>query len=170
MPPSNGLQAVGLNRISTGGPNAGGRRVGEEALDLCSAPLPRNRRARAPRSRWGQLGLEGGGLGGTAIPARGGAGTRRSPSPSAPNKGLAGRRGPVCSALVLVEGGQEAEFQSGFTLCYPCPVPPSTPQAAFQNLAGAGVGGGSCPGRNPLNRRRLGLQPSCWGGVGPFPA
>lgn len=80
MPPSNGLQAVGLNRISTGGPSAGGRQVGEEALDLCSAPLPRNRRARAPGSRRGQLGLEGGGWGGTAIPARGGAGTRRSPA------------------------------------------------------------------------------------------
>lgn len=64
------------------------------------------------------------------------------PPPSAPNKGLAGRRGPVCSALVLVEGGQEAEFQSGFTLCYPCPVPPSTPQAAFQNLGR----GGPAPG------------------------
>lgn len=38
MPPSTGLQAVGLNLISTGGPNAGGRRVGEEALDLCSGP------------------------------------------------------------------------------------------------------------------------------------
>ena len=38
MPPSTGLQGVGLNLISTGGPNAGGRRVGEEALDLCSGP------------------------------------------------------------------------------------------------------------------------------------
>ena len=103
---------------------------------------PRNRRARAPGSRRGQLGPEGG----TAIPARGGAGTGRTPA-LPPSKGLAGRRGPVCSALPLFEGGQEAEFQSGFTLCYRCAVPPSTPQAAFQNLGR----GGPAPGEIRLS-------------------
>lgn len=140
MPPSTGLQAMGLNRSRRVGPKLEADELVRKRRICALAPRPRNRRARAPGSRQGQLGLEGWG-GGNCNSSPGRGGHQTVPPPSAPNKGLAGRRGPVCSALVLVEEGQEAEFQSCFTLCYSCPVPPSTPppQAAFQNLGRVGV-------------------------------
>lgn len=115
--------------------------VSEEALDLL-CPLPRNRRARAPLVV-GATGPGGGGLGGTAIPAREGR------APDGPPR-LRSQQRPsweerACLFSSCTGRGGRKRFQSGFTLCYPCPVPPSTPQAAFQNLAGAGGGGGFLP-------------------------
>lgn len=75
---------------------------------------------------------------------------------STPNKGPAPRRGGegVCSAPGLV--GQEAEFQSRFTLCYPVPAPP--PRSRLHSRTG-----GVLP-RGKAAEPRLGLQPSCsWG-------
>lgn len=85
------------------------------------------------------------GLGGDCNSSQGGVGTRRTSLASAPNKGLAGRRGPVCSALVLVEGGQEAEFQSGFTLVKSLPGPTSL-HPRLHSRTWRGRGGVPAPG------------------------
>lgn len=53
-----------------------------------------------------------------------------------------------------VVGGAGSRISKRLHPLLPLPGPAPTPQAAFQNQRG------SCPGRNPLNRR-LGLQPSC---------
>ena len=61
MPPFTGLQAVELNRSRRVGPMLEADELVRKRRICALAPRPRNRRARAPGSRQGQLGLEGGG-------------------------------------------------------------------------------------------------------------
>ena len=109
MPPFTGLQAVELNRSRRVGPMLEADELVRKRRICALAPRPRNRRARAPGSRQGQLGLEGGG-GGNCNSSQGRGGHQTVPPPSAPNQGLAGRRGPVCSALYWSRGGRKQSF------------------------------------------------------------
>lgn len=69
-----------------------------------------------------------------------------------------------------VVGGQEAEFQSGFTLCYPFPAPPPHPRLHSRTR------GGPAPGEIGLTGGSgYSLAARCVGGGGgagsrPFPA
>lgn len=87
--------------------------------------------------------------------AAGGRGGSCLPCPPLHSQQRPSRRGEgVCSAPGLV--GQEAEFQSRFTLCYPVPAPP--PRSRLHSRTG-----GVLP-RGKAAEPRLGLQPSCsWG-------
>lgn len=85
MPPSTGLQAVGLNRSRRVGPKLEADKLVRKRRICALAPRPRNRRARAPGSRQGQLGLEGGG-GGNCNSSPGRGGHQTVPRPPLPTK------------------------------------------------------------------------------------
>lgn len=98
-------------------------------------------------------------VGEAATPAREGEGSvAERPAPSTPHKG----EERACR-LSSGAGGAGSRISKPLHPLLPLPGPTPTPQAAFQNQRG------SCPGRNPLNRR-LRLQPGCSGGSPALPS
>lgn len=82
--------------------------------------------------------------------------------PPTPNKGLASEE-RACLFSSGAGGWTGSRISKRFHPLLLLPGPTPMPQAAFQNQRG------SCPRRNPLNRK-LGLQPSSTGRNRPFPA